>query len=556
METTLIGHYWDKGVAICSGTALLKAITSDNIQYVIDNTPKCPYNKQDGYKYKEWKSLNLPIIYFTNDIYRPSKDNIKVNPSGYAVIDIDDIPDKEFVTNHPAVSNINYTANGTHIYIHTRSWGMTLKEWQNTYNSIGFEIWQDLCDRYGELQFDGNNASYLWGGYVWNTKWWHNPNYNFNYTPSEKYLSDDIITKMYKKGTYKRAGETILMTAKWKPINEYDIGETMTVLANRNKISEQVKSDFLSMDYLTFLQKYGKEYRPIMGTIPQFSEYMDYEGNIYKMYETKGQMVKLWQPYMQAKQNLSLTADGHFDYHIKIGGRRKSLASHLKQVCQFTADNLNPDHILYDAVNWIYNYCEDGYRFPKLEIMNTLCSMMKSFDRYDCCLYTDKRMFVSGTEMVDIETGEVTKMDKGMKIRANAKCRKTQRIIEIVKHWKPNLSVAENLERIKGREDQYSKLNDRTIMSYLESAKKMPDLVKQFPWLEHFSSKKMNKAQAGLKGGKVSQPITIKNKVTGTVLVFSSRTECRKHIGCSSKTFVSFLKGNSKLNKKYEILTA
>ena len=42
---------------------------------------------------------------------------------------------------------------------------------------------------------------------------------------------------------------------------------------------------------------------------------------------------------------------------------------------------------------------------------------------------------------------------------------------------------------------------------------------------------------------------------TGEAKVFSSKTECLQFIGCSSKTFASFLKGKSKkLNKLYKIL--
>lgn len=539
-----IGHYATS--AYCKADDLLFELTNNNFADVVNSIPVCPYSKATSLNdYKWWKSDNLPIVFFTNSKNRPSKD--AVYASGYAVIDIDN-SDVKYVTNHPSVCYTNYTGNGTHIYIHTNRWGITSKDWQTTYNSIAYEIWMELCNKYkSHIQFDGRCAKHTQGCFIWNTEWKHNVEYDREWQPEERYLPDSIIEEMYEPssytpadcGTYKDYSKKLNRVATF-----VDKGKTITELACISKVSDSMKKDFSVLNYSDFLEKYTETYTNISGTIPVWSEYTDYEGNTYQMFETRSNMVTLWQPFMQNRNNLT-TTNGIKDYKIKIGGRRKSLASHLIQACQFSADKLDADHILWDAVYWIYNYCEEGCRFPKMEIMSTVACVLKSFDSYECRLHTDKRMFVTGPVQIDTETGEVTYMDKNDKIRANAKCRKTARIIEVVNMWNPNESIEWNADNIRSWENKTTKdLSNKTFKNYIATAKQMPELVSQYEWLSEIEFE-----------SRVKQSISIMNLETNEVFEFDSKSECMKFLGITNKmTFSRFLKGNTKFNKKFKAI--
>lgn len=93
--------------------------------------------------------------------------------------------------------------------------------------------------------------------------------------------------------------------------------------------------------------------------------------------------------------------------------------------------------------------CVDGFRFPKKELLQQVCNAIARRNTYECRLYTDRRMFISGSDMLDKGTGEVVSMGKDDKIAANARCRKTERIISVVKAWKSDKSIDENIESIR-----------------------------------------------------------------------------------------------------------
>ena len=56
-----------------------------------------------------------------------------------------------------------------------------------------------------------------------------------------------------------------------------------------------------------------------------------------------------------------------------------------------------------------------------------------------------------------------------------------------------------------------------------------------------------------LKSASKKQSITIVETESGVEHQFSSKSECMKYLNCASDTFSRFLKGNTKLNKKYTV---
>ena len=551
---TTIGYYSKN--AYCYKTDTLYELTDVNFSSIISSIPVCTYDKTtQKNEYTNWKKNNLPIVFFTLGSHRPDDDNSALH-SGYAVIDIDTVTDERIVTNHPAVVCMNYTGGGTHIFIHSNGWGLTPLGWQQTYNKIAYEIWCELKGKYGNLQFDGSNAKHTQGCFLWNTQWASNSQYDCNYTESDDlFITDSIIEQMYTKGTYKKSESNTVKNYNAKSViarnvEQNDEIEIFTTLAERSKLSDDIKEDFATMERTAFLRKYEPTYSPITGTRPNFTMYKDYEGNIYYMYKTNGEMVKLWQPVMQNKKNLAMKDDGKLDYEIKVGGRRRSLYAHLLQAAQFLdyENKMDPDHLLYDAVYWIANYCENGLSFPKKEILSTVDSVLLSYKMNDDRMHYDKRTFVSGKEMIDSETGEIISMDKKMKLKANAKCRKTERITDVIKQWKPEMDIEWNVEHIKSWEEKSTKnLKEKTFINYIECAKMMPELVEQFPWLEEFEVEKKSV-------GRQTQSITIKNVETNETHQFESKTECMQWLGISKPTFSKFLQGHTKLNKTFQVI--
>lgn len=545
--TETIGH-WNRNAVTCSNDSVLNEVRRDDfgklLEKEIKSIPECPYNKEDAYSYKNWKSSNLPILFFTLTNRRPDRDNAAMT-SSYAMIDID-CDNTRYVSDHPAVCFTNYTGSGTHIFIHSYALGRakTPKQWQDAYNSIVYEVWSDLCGKYGkDLKMDGHSAMHHWGCYLWNTEWTRNKNLDMEWLPEERYFDSDILEKMYKSGTYSVMTEnTTGYGRKKKQIQ--DNSEIIKKLSG-HMFSDEVYKDFKGSHSVgEFVEKYSKKYTIKTGSTPVFTPYTDYLGNTYDMYETKGEMVRLWQPYLVKKSKL---IDGK--HKIGEGSRHSSLYNHMMQLCIFMHDSIDPDYILYDACHWVSRYFENPKSFGKTEIMSVVTSVIKTYDLYadEWTMWHDKRMFVSGDVRLDKDTGECVKMDKGMKIGANAKCRKTGRIVELIKIWNPDKEIDFNLRYARDYCDDLENKSDKTLKDYIECAKQMPELVKDYPWLKDIEIEKKQK-------GRQKQPVVIENTETGERFEFKSKKECMEYLGIRSKaTFTAFMNGKSKFNKKFKI---
>lgn len=542
----MIGHYYyfketNDGHFAPSYTKTLLPLTEVNFFSVIDTiTPACPLKKEDK-GYKEWKQENLPLVYFTESQKRPKGDSA-VHATGYAMIDLDNNPNVRCVSNHPAVVATNYTGNGTHFFI-SGVFGATPREWQLEYNKFAWELYIELTAKYGDLKFDGRLSQYDWGCYLWGNRanWVVNGSPNLNYKPTDIELSDEQLNKMYDEDSYWVAGSTA-KTSKEKDASE----EVIRELADYRGISTEMRNDYLSMRYTDFLDKYSKQYNKITGTEQEFEWYTDYDGNTYEMGKTNGQKVVLWEIWMQHPHDVPTGFDGRPDYRIQKGHRRESIFKRALQTSQFTHDHLDPDHILFDAVLWCVNCCVDGLKFPKKELLEQVSNAITRSSTYDCRLYTDPRLFISGSERIDKGTGEIIPMRKGDKIAANARCRKTERIKEVVKVWNPVLNDDENIEAVRSWIDGMEHSTERTIKSYLKSAQNMPELLDEYPWLKDLLFKK---------AGRCAEQICIRNQQSGEVIRFSSKKECMARLGIKSRrTFAKFLDGLTKFNQAYEVV--
>lgn len=544
----MIGHYYyfketnDEHFSP-SYTKTLLPLTQVNFFNVIDTiTPTCPLKKEDE-GYKEWKQTNLPLVYFTQSQRRPRGESA-AQATGYAMIDVDNLPNVRCVSNHPAVVATNYTGNGTHFFI-GGVFGQTPREWQLEYNKFAWEIFRELTDKYGDLKFDGRSSQYDWGCYLWGGRenWSVNFNRNLDYKPANIELSEEQLSLMFDKDSYWIAGARI---TKGKAAQSTTDDDTIREFADFRGISTEMRNDYLSMRYTDFLNKYSERYSKITGTEQEFDWYTDYEGNTYEMGKTNGQKVVLWEIWMQNPHNLPKGSDGRPDYRIQEGRRRKSIFKRALQTSQFTHDHLDPDHILFDAVLWCVNCCVDGLKFSKRELLEQVSNAISRSSTYDCRLYCDPRQFISGSDRIDAETGELVPMMKGDKIAANARCRKTERIKELVKVWDPDLSDAENIEVVRSWVDGMEHTTLRTVKSYLKSAKNMPELLGEYPWLNTLSFKT---------AGRRAEQICIRNQQSGEVIRFSSKKECMARLGIKSRrTFTKFLEGLTKYNTTYEVV--
>lgn len=544
----MIGHYYyiketNDGHFAPSYTKTLLPLTQVNFFNVIDTiTPTCPLRKEDE-GYKEWKQENLPLVYFTQAPRRPRGESA-AQVTGYAMIDVDNLPNVRCVSNHPAVVATNYTGNGTHFFI-GGVFGQTPREWQLEYNKFAWEIFRELTDKYGDLKFDGRSSQYDWGCYLWGNRanWVVNGSPNLNYKPTDIELSDEQLNRMYDEDSYWIAGTR---ATKSKVEQKTTDDDTIRKLADFRGISTEMRNDYLSMRYTDFLNKYSERYSKITGTEQEFDWYTDYEGNTYEMGKTNGQKVVLWEIWMQHPHDVPTGSDGRPDYRIKKGHRRESIFKRALQTSQFTQDHLDPDHILYDAVLWCVNCCVDGLKFPKKELLEQVCNAISRSSTYDCRLYFDPRQFISGSDRIDAETGEIITMRKGDKIAANARCRKTERIKEVVKVWDLDLSDEENIEEVRSWVDGMEHTTLRTVKSYLKSAKNMPELLVEYPWLKTLSFKT---------AGKQAEQICIRNLQSSEVILFPSKKDCMAWLGIKSRrTFTKFLEGLTKFNKAYEVV--
>lgn len=545
IQTETIGH-WYKNARTCSKSSVLTEVRRDTFSTLLQSLksiPPCPCSKKDNPDaYREWKAAHLPILYFTMTNCRPDRDTAAAS-SRYAVIDIDGDCTR-FTSNHPAVCFTNYTSNGTHIFIHSCALGsaQTPSEWQEAYNSIAYEVWSDLSAKYGSVKFDGRCAMHTQGAFLWNTEWVRNPNCDMSWMPYERHLGRDTIMDMYSPQSYTDMTRNVKGYGSRK--REEERGCEIIKKIASNNFSKKILKDFNESSPAEFVAKYSDKYSIVTGTEPVFSPYTDYLGNTYEMYETRGEMVRLWQPYMTQKCNL----DDNGNYKIKEGSRHGSLFAHMMQLCIFLNDKIDPDYLLYDACHWVARYFENPKSFGHTEIMSVVTSVLKSYYAFaeDWTLWHDKRMFVSGIVKLDTETGECVTMDKGMKIGANARCRKTSRILELAKMWDPEKNYDDNVRFIRDYCDKLEKKSDRTLKEYIECAKNMPELMKEYPWLNDIV----------LKGrGRKKQPVIVENIETGEMIEFQSKKECCEWLGISAKHFDRFKNGKTKQNKIYKVGT-
>ena len=555
-EIITIGHYAVNTYRAGYGD-VLSELTTDNFYTIVGFAPtKCPYKKdEEKDKYLNWKRQNLPLFFFTHSDKRPDKRKNEVFATGYAVIDIDGKPGVKYVSSHPSVCCTNYTSNGTHIFIHTSKLcsSSNFQEWQDTYNTVAYEIWMELCNKYEDgITFDSSSSLFSQGCYLWNTKWEANPSYDRDWNPDNtRYFDADsnVIFEMYG-GKYKRADagtQTVYTKKGTQREGCIDVGKSITEIADNNKrLSERIVKDFKELNYREFLDKHEDKHRIITGSEINYESYTDYEGNVYEMCKTDGKVVKLWMPYMTGRGKSST---------IKEGGRKSSLYNHLVRICHLTSESLDPDCVLYNAVYWMYIYCENGANFPKTELIGQVTKVLSTYWQVETTMHIDKRMFITGQTKIDPSTGEVAYMSTSEKISANAKCRKTERIVEVVKMWDPEKSLEWNAEHIRSWENDSTKnLSNNTMKDYLKAAKRMPELVSKFGWLKDIDDRKQTRQESGSKGGKKTKQITIIDIETGETMAFESHQECIEALGISKPTLSKFLKGiKTRLDKHYKL---
>jgi len=233
---------------------------------------------------------------------------------------------------------------------------------------------------------------------------------------------------------------------------------------------------------------------------------------------------------------------GGFDWEI-IGLPFKA----IQATAQHSGSDLNPDRILFDAVWWYEAWCDHSEgQLDKREVLLTVSNAIARRGHYEYRAMVDRRSFISGDCMVDANTGEVIPMNKGRKIAANAKCRKTDRIISVVQAWNPSLSVEENIGEVKSWCDGMEKTSERTIVGYIRAAQRMPQLVIDYPWLATISFKGR---------GRSLKPVTVRDIESGEVHTFESVKACMEGLGIKTRrTFTLFVKSKTKLNKRFEVV--
>lgn len=546
MDSNYTLGYYGKNV-FTSEKDRLEELTYDKLFWLLNKIPKSPCKKSENKgDYDSFKQTKLPFLFFTRRNKRPLADDKTISPSGFASIDIDHT-EKEYTISHPSVMAVYHSGGGTHIIVHG-VYGDTPLEWTKSYTDVAYEVWNELKSQDSSIRFDGSSAKHTQGTLLWNEgDWVMNTNYDHQYKPEHHVLTKEQVYEVFDEKYPKKQSDTFYNAAAKigkRETKKVDFEDSAMEIGQMLKISEEMLAKFFSLGYASFLREYN--YSPIIGDTPEFTEYTDYLGNKYAMCKTNGELIKLWQPIMQDKRSLSNDNEGKRSYKIKDGGRTYSIWSHAVQACQYLTKRniMNPDHVLYDSVRWVYYLCEKGYEYPKNKLISEVFSAFRQFKYKDDCSRYDKRSFISGQYRyeIDEETGEIIpiKMKKGEKISANSKCRVTERMREILDKWNPNESIESNAERLSSYGDLCSGLKLKTFTNYLKKAKEA-GMDKQYRWLDDIEISK--------RSGRKSQSLTIVNIESGDEFVFGSKKDCMVFLGCSSRTFKKFLEGKSKLNK-------
>ena len=77
---------------------------------------------------------------------------------------------------------------------------------------------------------------------------------------------------------------------------------------------------------------------------------------------------------------------------------------------------------------------------------------------------------------------------------------------------------------------------------------------KMFNYIKNESKENAKIEKAKIVAENAKQSITIQCVETGEIIEFNTKGECMRYLGCASQKFSQFIKGKSKLNKKYIIL--
>ena len=484
----------------------------------------CPFKKDDGHEYQRWKANNIPIAWFVNSSKRPSKDDIVIHPTGFALLDIDRCPGEDIITNHPAVYGIYKSANGTHILTHALGYGDTPEGWSDTYHKVAYSVLRDIWKKQPNIQLDPKNSLHTQGCYLWHSEWILNPNYDPQWKPQRESVPQETLDKMYDKPVSKgKKGKATTL-----PITDEEI--------KKLPYTPDVLKDFRDMDYSVYLEYHADDYTIVKGKAPKYTYEADLDGNVTQICRNTGTVVSIWYPYMSVGKG-NVNDEGR----IEKGHRRRSLYCHLISICKFLGERIDRDYILYDSVNWIYRHCERGEQFPKCEILQEVANALsnwKNEERHNPCV--DRRGCICGDYYIDPATGEEMEMDRRMKLSRNARMRKKYRVEDALSFWIPSSTFDENVDELVC----LTARSRRTIVGYLRAAMQVPELVERHPWL------------AGIKlptSGRRTQAITIKDR-EGTIHEFTSKKACMAFLGCSKPTLVAFLNGKSRLNKRFELI--
>lgn len=566
MESKLIiGHYSRNGYT--SDDETLKELNVSNFLSVVEETEVCPHKPTDR-DYKQWKTINLHLLFFTNTDKRPCKNN-PYSPSGFASIDIDHKPDTNITSTHPSVWGINKTPNGTHIIVFG-VFGRTLVDWQHSYLCIAFEVLQELKAKYGsDIRLDGTCAKHKQGCFLWNSKWdFSNPNLDLTYRAANRAFGDEDIDEMFEKKlvggkwvqsfsweddntAYNPAAKTAKERHKTEHGNQNDTAALN--LCTEHGIDKEMRNDLFTLTREEWLRKYERMYSFVYEAPTNYEWVWNYRGDWVKMAVLDGNHARLWIPIWRRGGETV----GH---KIPRGHRRRKTYQHLIALARLMDESMggaDPHQMLYNAVYWVVNFCVDGLAKSKkgngYDVTNAeiLCCVVDAIEKYkdgeEDILYRERKLYKCGDDYIDGETGEEVHLMQGdpnrktKKIGLNSIQRKTLRIMTAVDMFDPSMSIEENCERMNDY-SHLEQLTPKTLKHYIKCAKGIDIAVKQYPWLKRFEFN--DKRQTSL---------AIEEIRSGKVMRFKTVKECLEKLKWSKPTFYKFLKGESKYNKIYTL---
>ena len=106
-------------------------------------------------------------------------------------------------------------------------------------------------------------------------------------------------------------------------------------------------------------------------------------------------------------------------------------------------------------------------------------------------------------------------------------------------------------------EESNSQLVERILERYSYPCYNLEDMEEEVDWGALIANAKRLKEEEKKANARAAhrptESITIKNLETGEERTFDTKTDCMEYLHTSSATFARFLKGNSKLNKLFQI---